>query len=237
MLNSGELIKSIIEGKDPERIRANIAKTKRELFTLIDSDDDYKHLTSYEARTNPKLAQERQDLMQTALSNLLNDLKYINNEMALLHHTSYYDKKEISAILLENGADPNVRDQNGDTPAHHVVKSFEKITIKALNSAPLNSVSPGRVIENMLKTYSPMIGLIVTHGANLDLENSSGMSARENLRDVINKFTQDLSQIKLDDGSFKAEYKASLTESKKNYSSKNFQQKAEKESKGCCIMM
>ncbi|AIF81617.1 hypothetical protein I862_05315 [endosymbiont of Acanthamoeba sp. UWC8] len=236
MLNSSELVRSIIEGKDPEKIKANFVKIKREIYVLIDSDDDYKHLTSFEARTNPKLAQERQDLMQTALSSVLNSLNYINNEMALLHHTSYYDKKEISKILLENGANPNVLDQNGDTPAHHVINSI-KAAIKHEIGAGMLEKYRENIAKDYLKLYSPILGLLVSYGADLNLPNDQGITASEDLREVINKFTKDSSHIKLDDGSFKAAYKDSLIEPKQNYSTKNFQQKAEKENKGCCIMM
>lgn len=66
------------------------------------------------------------------------DLNYPWNGMTLLHFACIKSKYEIVKLLLDNGADPNVRNIKGETALHSAAKSGNLDVVKLILETGIN---------------------------------------------------------------------------------------------------
>lgn len=80
------------------------------------SDDPIEPSTPWMAASDGKLA-----LLQMAMTKYnLQANAADENGYTLLHAASAYNQRPVMEFLVQNNADPNAQDNDGDTPLHHV---------------------------------------------------------------------------------------------------------------------
>jgi len=92
--------------------------------------------------------------------NINSQINYVK-KMTLLHHAAVQGKRAFIINLIDNGADINLQDMNGDTPLH--------LLIWYLNH------------ENILQNNTVMIKYFIEKGANIDIKNKEELTVRQYL--------------------------------------------------------
>ncbi|KAH9009924.1 ankyrin repeat protein [Lactarius deliciosus] len=104
-----------------------------------------------------------------------------------LLYASVMGKRDAVQLLLFHNADPLVRDNEGNTPLHHVVAIGDfgsaqlllerNVEVNAQNdkgSTPLHQAAQG-----WRDGYPEVVRLLLDHGADADVRNLSGMTPSE----------------------------------------------------------
>lgn len=197
------------------------------------------------------------------LSKVLNRKFEPYNGKTYLHHTCAHRNLELSELLLDFGADPNIPDQEGNTPLDNVVLMYEKFLKTPFN--PSNEVEKKAVdnlkarnhLEQYLdfhpkKTYedfAPVIGLLIKNGADLEVSNLGQGNALGYMHAITEEVTGkkcelDISPqtfIQKHEGALKNEKPENTLQEKPLGSGTKFQDKIresrQKGEKGCCITM
>ena len=88
-----------------------------------DDDDDGEEKSLYQLARDGDLKTIRSLLGQIKESKVIKVVNQLDsNKISVLHYASRYDHFDLVKYLVEKGADPNIRGDDGLTPLHHCAK-------------------------------------------------------------------------------------------------------------------
>lgn len=132
----------------------------------------------------------------------LNDTLTKNSlKSTALMYACYYLQNEVVNILLKNGADPNIRDNDGDAAFHYLIQGFTPISTRA------NSFNQAEMLktQRMLNQIEKLIDNLLSKNADINIKNNSeetplALFISETGANNINRFREEFEIILLEKG-------------------------------------
>ncbi|KLL02735.1 MAG: tankyrase-2 [Mycoplasmataceae bacterium RV_VA103A] len=166
-----EYVRKTTPPKKKLRVESNQESIQKELFEAIKSND----------------VEKAKKIIDKGKVNF--DETYGEDEFAPLHLAVVYNNSEIIDKLLKNGADPDVKDSEGNTPLHFAAEQNNLELLKLLvkhegnvnavneyNWSVLHSAASGIINE---KEDWEVVELLLKEGAKTDVKADNGFTTRK----------------------------------------------------------